>query len=348
MDRLSVGVVGCGWWSTAVHLPAITARQDAVLTGVCDLELGKARAAAERFDAEFATSEIDALLATNPDVVIVATPQNGHFAPAAAAIEAGADVLIEKPMVIEVAEAEALVRASRRAGVRVHVGYPFLYTRHVQRLREVVLSGELGTISLATGLFATQMRELLAGHIDAALEGTPDALCTPDPTTYSDRAHGGGQATSQMSHALGLLIHIVGGGVSDVAGLLEPPLEAVDVSALAVFRTATGAMLSVASCGLVVDQDNRVEEYRLFGDRGHALLDTAAGRLCFVRGDGTMCEAPLSETEIYPAAAPVDRLLDARLGKAEVLAPAELGLDVARVLAAIARPGNRTKQEESL
>jgi predicted dehydrogenase len=328
--------VGCGWWSTSVHLPALVARDDVTLVGVCDLDLQKAEIAARRFGAGIATADVSELMAQTPDAVVVATAQDAHVAPALAAVGVGADVLVEKPMALNVLEAQSLVESARAAGVRLHVGYPFLYTRHVRRVRRAVEDGELGTVSFASGLFATQMREHFSPKTSATLSPTLGGLFAPEPSTYSDPRRGGGQVTSQMTHAIGVLLHVLGDTVVEVVGVTDDGQFDVDVNAAGVFTTDRGATVAVSSTGLVVAQRQRVEEYRFFGEAGHALLDTVAGTLRFL-GGSPWEEAPLDASEIYPSAEPVNRLVDARKGEAEVVASGELGLEVTKVVEALLR-----------
>jgi predicted dehydrogenase len=110
----------------------------------------------------------------------------------------------------------------------------------------------------------------------------------------------------------------------------------VDVWDGILFRTTTGAVGTISSTGTLADQEKRVEEYRLFGSNGHALLDTCAGTLRVeLYGEQTTIEPPpLDPDEIYPADAPVNRLVDAIVEDAPVVVTGELGLLTVELLAA--------------
>jgi predicted dehydrogenase len=91
-----------------------------------------------------------------PDGVIVATPTMHHQAPALAAMEAGAHVLIEKPITATLAEAEALTAKSTNTGINVLVGHHRRYYPMVHRAREIVQSGALGALVAVTGQWTVQ------------------------------------------------------------------------------------------------------------------------------------------------------------------------------------------------
>ena len=78
------------------------------------------------------------------DAVAIATPVGTHFDFAKRAILAGKHVFIEKPMCASVAQAEELVELAKRQGVVLMVDHTYLFTGAVQRIAEIVRSGELG------------------------------------------------------------------------------------------------------------------------------------------------------------------------------------------------------------
>jgi predicted dehydrogenase len=333
--RIRIGVIGTGWWATAVHLPAIAKRADAELVGVADTNLAKAREAATVFGSAHAVASHEELLQLEPDAVVVATPHDRHFEPARAALQLGIDVLVEKPMVLRVEHAEELVQIAAARRARLHVGYTFSYTRHVRRLKSAVAQGELGEIALATGLFATAMRTLYAQVARDADYTMAGALFAPESDTYANPERGGGQALAQLTHAVALLLHVLDVEPAEILGLTERHGYVVDVTNSIVFRTDAGALVSTTSTGMLGDQRRRVEEYRVFGSERHALLDTAVGTLFFVKGNEIREEDALAPGEIYPAGAPVDALIDSWLNDAEVLVSGELGLRVTTVLNAL-------------
>ena len=333
-----VGVIGAGWWATSVHLPALLAHKDADVVGVADVAPTRAEVAATRFGVTHAFTDHRDLLALDLDAVVVATPNHAHFEPARDALDAGADVLVEKPMVVSVDEGRELVALAERQGRLLHVGYPFPYTRHCRKLAELVTLGELGEVLLATSLFATSVLPLYRGVIDDPMTVSEGTLWPTGEATYSDPLRGGGQLQTQVTHAASTLLFLTGMEPSDVCAQASTYDTTVDVWDSVSFKTTTGAIATIASTGTVADHAQRVEEYRLFGSLGQASLSTSAGTLSHVQYGGPLStERPLDEGEIYPSDAPARRLVDAFLGREPVHVGGDLGLRTVELLSAAER-----------
>jgi predicted dehydrogenase len=111
-----------------------------------------------------------------------------------------------------------------------------------------------------------------------------------------------------------------------------PSAEVVDQWDAVTFKTVTGAVASLASTGTVYRHADRVEEYRIFGTRGHALLDTARGQLHIITRDQEIVGDPISEDQANPVRAPADAFVDAILDHRSVDADGELGLRTVELL----------------
>jgi predicted dehydrogenase len=114
-----------------------------------------------------------------------------------------------------------------------------------------VAQGELGEIALATGLFVTAMRALYAQAARDSDYTTGDALFAPESDTYADPERGGGQALTQLTHAIALLLHVLDADPVDIFGLIEGQGYAVDVTNAIVFRTDAGALVNATSTGML-------------------------------------------------------------------------------------------------
>src|SRR5215211_8233954 len=324
-DRARIGVIGTGWWSTFAHLPSLTSYPDADVIGVADIDPSKAQQAADRFGVPQAFSDHRALLELRPDGVVVATPHDTHYALVKDALEAGCDVMVEKPMVVDPAHGRELVALAKERGRNLHVGYPYPYTRHNRLLREMIAAGELGDILFATSLFATSVLDFYRGNTD--FTGNRDTMWGPGTDTYSDPARGGGQMHTQVTHSSSLLFFLSGLRPAEVHAFTGNYDVRVDVWEAVGFRTRDGAAATVASTGTVPFTQKTVEEHRIFGSAGHALIDTTKGTLAIHRNDGSVQEEPpLSEEERYPMYQTSRQLVDTILGRSAVLIGGELGL----------------------
>jgi predicted dehydrogenase len=143
---LRVGVAGLGYWGPNL------ARNFAALPGVelawvCDASDERRAAAAARFPDARATASLDDLLADDAlDAVVIATPVPTHADLAVRVLEAGKHCFVEKPLAVNVADAERAVHAAEAAGRVLMVGHLLEYHPGVRKLQELAGSGELGDL----------------------------------------------------------------------------------------------------------------------------------------------------------------------------------------------------------
>jgi predicted dehydrogenase len=125
-SRPRVGVIGCGWYG-GVNLESFARAVGVDFVSLCDVNglfLQKTLQAIAKFQDSVPQSFADyreMLASKEHDIVIVATPDHWHALPAIAAMKAGADVYLEKPIGVDVIEGEALVAAARKYGRVVQV-----------------------------------------------------------------------------------------------------------------------------------------------------------------------------------------------------------------------------------
>lgn len=142
---LRVAVVGCGYWGPNLvrNLAALEGVEVAVC---CDLQQANlARVSSLVPCAKLVTSLAEAL-GEEVAAVAIATPADTHYQMALEALEAGKDVLVEKPLTLSAAQAEHLARLADEQGRVLMVGHTFLYNPGVRRLKEYLEAGELGEI----------------------------------------------------------------------------------------------------------------------------------------------------------------------------------------------------------
>ncbi len=152
MDKLRVGVIGCGGIANGKHLPAVAKIPEADLVAFCDIILSRAEAAKTRYGTEDAKvyRDYEELLADpSIDVVHVLTPNNWHAPMTIAALHAGKHVMCEKPMAKTAAEARAMVDAAKATGKLLTIGYQNRFRQDVQYLHKMCRAGELGEVYFA-------------------------------------------------------------------------------------------------------------------------------------------------------------------------------------------------------
>lgn len=175
-----IAVLGCGYWGSN-HIR--TLKSLGALHAVSDVNAARA----EGFSAEHEVPAVapDELFSrTDVDAVVMALPPQFHAENAIRAVEAGKDVLVEKPIALTVADAERAVQAARDNGRVFMVGHVLRFHPAFEQLKQLIDAGELGEVKyihshrLGLGKFHTENDALwdLAPHdlsMILAITGSP-------------------------------------------------------------------------------------------------------------------------------------------------------------------------------
>lgn len=151
MSKLKAGIVGCGGIANNKHLPAIKKLGEVDLIAFCDIIEEKAKKACEDFGAEGAQIFIDykQMLTLNLDIVYVCTPNRSHCEISVAALKSGKNVMCEKPMAINSAEAQTMVDTAKQCGKLLTIGYQNRYRPDSLYLKAECEKDTLGEIYYA-------------------------------------------------------------------------------------------------------------------------------------------------------------------------------------------------------
>jgi predicted dehydrogenase len=150
-----VGLIGCGWYGKCDLLRLLQVAPVEV-TALCDVDarmleeaagIVAARQRSKQRPRTFADYR-EMLKPRDLDIVLVATPDHWHALPMIAAVEAGADVYVQKPISVDIEEGKAMVAAARRTRRVVQVGTQRRSTPHLIEARDkIIKAGLLGNIS---------------------------------------------------------------------------------------------------------------------------------------------------------------------------------------------------------
>ncbi len=149
MGKLRVGSIGLGGISGGVHIPGIRGADNVELVALCDIDANKLkeRAAAYGIPEDHCFSDYHDLIACpDVDVVDISTPNNVHFDIAMAACAAGKSYGLEKPITMNSEQADALLEATEKAGVRSMIYFSYRYQPAARYAKELIASGRLGQI----------------------------------------------------------------------------------------------------------------------------------------------------------------------------------------------------------
>ena len=206
-----------------VHARSLASLHDDVeLVGVADTNRELAEQCATTAGAP-AFDDYHALLeALSPDVVVVATPHLSHAAVSIDCLEHGAHVIVEKPMAIDVAEADAMLLAARTAARHLVVDLQYRFVPAVEAAKELIDAGRVGRIIRATCVEST-MRSA-AYYRSAPWRGTW-------------AGEGGGVLVNQAPHPLDLFCYL-GGPAARVVAWAETISHAIECEDTVVAQVA--------------------------------------------------------------------------------------------------------------
>ncbi|MBN1538948.1 MAG: Gfo/Idh/MocA family oxidoreductase [Candidatus Thermoplasmatota archaeon] len=147
MDSVRFAVVGYGNIGSR-HVKFLKELDGAEITLVCDTDEARAREGAREADCSYTTRFEDVLKDRDVDVVDICTPSGLHAEMSVAAMEAGKNAISEKPMALNLKEADDVIRTQKRTGMKYFLVKQNRYNPPVAALKEVLDSGKLGDLFL--------------------------------------------------------------------------------------------------------------------------------------------------------------------------------------------------------
>ncbi len=231
MPRLGWGIAGCGWVARDYVAPAIESSANGQLVAMFDPDPVSRHRMGQSFGAPVHGS-IEAFLATpGLGAVYVAAPNHAHRALVEAAAGAGLPVLCEKPMATTMADAEAMVAACARAGVRYATAFDQRFHAAHQALAALIAEGRLGTVTAVRIVYACWLPADWAG----------------DNWRIDPRRAGGGALMDLAPHGLDLAAYLLGEPLVDVLAMGQARVHhyRVEDGALLMARSRSGVMVQM-------------------------------------------------------------------------------------------------------
>src|SRR5689334_8784139 len=140
---VTLGLIGCGYWGPNL-IRNFTKVRECRIEAVVDQRPDRLEAVRHLNPAMRATGSAQELIESDSiDAVVIATPISTHFDLAKACLESGKHVFIEKPLTRTSKEAKELITLAERTGRVLMVDHTFIYSGAVQKVREIINSGEL-------------------------------------------------------------------------------------------------------------------------------------------------------------------------------------------------------------
>ena len=314
-----VGFIGTGIMARS-HLGDILVRDDTRVVAVCEPAPANYSQAIELFDRHGRPAPpnepdwrrfVDRW-AGELDAVFIITPHAFHFAQATACLEAGVDVLLEKPMVMTADEARALIATRDRMGRLLVVAFLGSLSPQVREASRRLRSGELGPI---LNISATVWQDW--------------ATNTNGTWRQQPELSGGGFLFDTGAHMLNTVTDLAGEDFTEVAAWLEDDGRPVDIRAAVMGRLASGALVTMNACGAAIPSCH--SDIRVFTTE--AILRTGIwGETLEIQRSGAAALRKVRSVATMPV---WEQFLNVRAGRLPNPSPPEVGLRMARLWDAI-------------
>ncbi|MDR2764628.1 MAG: Gfo/Idh/MocA family oxidoreductase [Tannerella sp.] len=284
MKQYRIALIGCGKVAH-LHAKAIGHLPNAALSAVWSRTPESAREFAKTYGTE-AYSDIDTMIREKSiDLAIVCNPHPFHKEVTIQAAQAGANVLVEKPLAATLEDSDAMIDACRAAGVKLGVVSQRRFYAPVQRIRKAIDAGKIGEPALGT--------INMLGWRDRAYY---DA----DPWRGTWDMEGGGVLVNQAPHQLDILLWFMG-EVEEVYGLwrnLNHPYIEVEDTAVAIVKFRNGGVGNI-----IVSNSQKPGIYgkvQVHGSNGASLGVQTDGGAMFIAGMSSVLEPPVNDLWTVP------------------------------------------------
>src|SRR2546426_9248434 len=150
MKRVAVGVIGTGFWGEN-QVRVFRQSRMADLVAICDTNEKRAKEIGTKYGVAWYSDVSKFLRASKVEAVTVCTPTQTHLKVGLLAIEAGKNLLVEKPMTGEGTAAEKLGNSARKAGGKLLVGFIESFNPGAKAVKKMMTEGTVGDIIIANG-----------------------------------------------------------------------------------------------------------------------------------------------------------------------------------------------------
>jgi predicted dehydrogenase len=259
--------------------------------------------------------DIDQMLSTcggELDAAFIITPHAYHYAQTKACLEAGLDVLLEKPMVINAQEAVGLIEARDRTGKLLVVAFPGSLSPRIRTATAMLRAGEFGELLAVNGFAWEHWR-------------------TPNLGTWRQvpEIAGGGFFFDTGAHMLNTIADLAGEEFTEVVAWFDNRDTPVEIMGVAMAKLASGGLVTFHACG---DAGGRARsEIRVACTLGNLNTGIWGERLAVQRWPSE----DWTEVEVQPSLGVWQQFLAVRDGTIENPCPPEVGLRMARLWDAI-------------
>jgi predicted dehydrogenase len=163
MNKVKVGIIGCGNMAQLAHIPCLQAVNDAEIVALCGRREEVVTKLGKKLDTEYCVTSVEELLKLDIDAVYVLTPVQCHLQNIKAALAAGKHVFTEKPAAMSVESARELQPVAKLAGKNVTVGYMKRHEANIAAMKKLQKKSDWGK------LLFVRTHSFIGSHWDAAI-----------------------------------------------------------------------------------------------------------------------------------------------------------------------------------
>lgn len=284
MSRVRTAIIGCGKVGQ-IHAAALATLPEAELVAVNDDDAARAA----RFGAEYGArpfADVTRMVEeASVQAAIVCTPHPVHAAPAVEAIEAGANVLVEKPLAATLEDCDRMIAAAARRGVKLGVVSQRRFFEPVVRMKAAIDAGKIGKPMLGSVVM---------------LSWRDEAYYRSDPWRGKWATEGGGVLINQSPHHLDLLQWLMG-PVEEISGRcanFNHPYIEVEDTAVATIRFRSGGLASIMVS--LCQKPGIYTKIHVHGTSGASVGAQTDGGATFIAGMSPVLEPPLNDLWTIP------------------------------------------------
>ena len=271
VKKLKWGVIGAGGIAYRRTMPeGIIPAENAELAAVMDVVNKTALTAGKEFGVKWYTKEEDLLEDRDVEAIYIATPAYLHFSQAMKCLQAGKNVLIEKPMALKLEECREILDFSKKKKLKAGIDFMMRFHSHNKKIKDMVQKGEIGKPVMARAQLSCWYPPIKGAWRQIPALG------------------GGGSLIDMGCHCIDLLEFILGSKVKQVFYFAEKLIQKYPVEDTAVMtvKFQNGAIGIVDTCFSIPDNSS-LNVLETYGNKGSILAR------------GTIGQTPTGEATAY-------------------------------------------------
>jgi len=285
MKKIKTAIIGCGKVADT-HARAFMNIPNSEFVAVYGRNKEKAEAFAAKYGIKAYTDITEMIKSESVQVVSVCTPHPVHADHCVEAADAGAHVIVEKPLAVNKKDSIAMIKAGQRNKVYIGTLFQRRFYEPCQRIRKAIDDGKLGDIILG----------------DVTMLGwRSKEYYESDPWRGSWEGEGGGVLPTQACHQLDLLLWFMGADIEEVYGVYKnynhPTIEVED-TAVAIIKFKNGSVATITASNS--QNPAQYGKVRVHGSNGASVGVQTDGGAMFIAGVSSITESPYNDIWSVP------------------------------------------------